>query len=310
MGNSLFDIKGKIALVTGSTHGLGMAMAKGLGHAGATIIINGNSSQPKIDEAVLEFKKEGITVFGYKFNVAVESEVITAISKIESEVGPIDILINNAGIIKRIPLIEMDVADFKEVVDIDLVSPFIVSKHVAKGMIARQQGKIINICSMMSELGRNGVGAYAAAKGGLKMLTKNMATEWAKHNVQVNGIGPGYFATTQTEPIRVDGHPFNEFIINRTPAAKWGNPDDLSGAAIFLSSRASDFVNGHILYVDGGILATIGKPSFGIISLIVLFFIVEYALLLMLLTCLHLLQLKLQYLPQHPADVLGSSTAW
>jgi len=261
MGSSLFDIKGKIALVTGSTHGLGMAMAKGLGHAGATIIINGNSSQPKIDEAVLEFKNEGITAFGYKFNVAVESEVIAAISKIESEVGPIDILINNAGIIKRIPLIEMEVSDFKEVVDIDLVSPFIVSKHVAKGMIARQQGKIINICSMMSELGRNGVGAYAAAKGGLKMLTKNMATEWAKHNVQVNGIGPGYFATSQTEPIRVDGHPFNEFIIHRTPAAKWGNPDDLSGAAIFLSSKASDFVNGHILYVDGGILATIGKPS-------------------------------------------------
>jgi gluconate 5-dehydrogenase len=261
MGSSLFDIKGKIALVTGSTHGLGMAMAKGLGHAGATIIINGNSSQPKIDEAVLEFKKEGIIAFGYKFNVAIESEVIEAISKIESEVGPIDILINNAGIIKRIPLIEMQVSDFKEVVDIDLVSPFIVSKHVAKGMIARQQGKIINICSMMSELGRNGVGAYAAAKGGLKMLTKNMATEWAKHNVQVNGIGPGYFATTQTEPIRVDGHPFNEFIINRTPAAKWGNPDDLSGAAIFLSSKASDFVNGHILYVDGGILATIGKPT-------------------------------------------------
>jgi gluconate 5-dehydrogenase len=261
MGSSLFDIKGKIALVTGSTHGLGMAMAKGLGHAGATIIINGNSSQTKIDEAVLEFKNEGIKAFGYKFNVAKESEVIEAISKIESEVGPIDILINNAGIIKRIPLIEMEVSDFKEVVDIDLVSPFIVSKHVAKGMIARQQGKIINICSMMSELGRNGVGAYAAAKGGLKMLTKNMATEWAKHNVQVNGIGPGYFATTQTEPIRVDGHPFNEFIINRTPAAKWGNPDDLSGAAIFLSSKASDFVNGHILYVDGGILATIGKPS-------------------------------------------------
>ena len=260
MKNS-FDLTGKIALVTGSTHGLGMAMAKGLGHAGATIIINGKSSQPKIDEAVLEFKNEGITAFGYKFNVAIESEVIAAISKIESEVGPIDILINNAGIIKRIPLIEMEVADFKEVVDIDLVSPFIVSKHVAKGMISRQQGKIINICSMMSELGRNGVGAYAAAKGGLKMLTKNMATEWAKHNVQVNGIGPGYFATSQTEPIRVDGHPFNEFIIHRTPAAKWGNPDDLSGAAIFLSSKASDFVNGHILYVDGGILATIGKPS-------------------------------------------------
>ena len=261
MGISLFDLTGKIALVTGSTHGLGMAMAKGLGRAGATIIVNGNSSQPKIDEAVLKFKKEGIQAFGYKFNVANENEVIAAISKIESEVGAIDILINNAGIIKRIPLIEMEVSEFKEVIDIDLVSPFIVSKHVAKGMIARQEGKIINICSMMSELGRNSVGAYAAAKGGLKMLTKNMATEWGRHNVQVNGIGPGYFATEQTAPIRIDGHPFNDFIINRTPAAKWGNPDDLSGAAIFLSSKASDFVNGHILYVDGGILATIGKPS-------------------------------------------------
>jgi len=261
MGISLFDLTGKIALVTGSTHGLGMAMAKGLGRAGATIIVNGNSSQAKIDEAVFEFKKEGIQAFGYKFNVAEESDVVAAISKIESEVGAIDILINNAGIIKRIPLIEMEVSEFKEVVDIDLVSPFIVSKHVAKGMIARQHGKIINICSMMSELGRNSVGAYAAAKGGLKMLTKNMATEWGKHNVQVNGIGPGYFATEQTAPIRMDGHPFNDFIINRTPAAKWGNPDDLSGAAIFLSSKASDFVNGHILYVDGGILATIGKPS-------------------------------------------------
>jgi gluconate 5-dehydrogenase len=261
MSNSLFNIQGKIALVTGSTHGLGMAMARGLGLAGATIVVNGNSSQEKIDKAVAEYQKEGINAVGYKFNVVNEQEVITAIEKIEKEVGPIDILINNAGIIKRIPLLEMEVADFKEVVDIDLVSPFIVSKHVVKGMVARKQGKVINICSMMSELGRNSVGAYAAAKGGLKMLTQNMATEWAKHNIQVNGIGPGYFATSQTEPIRVDGHPFNEFIINRTPAAKWGDPNDLAGAAIFLSSKASDFVNGHILYVDGGILATIGKPS-------------------------------------------------
>jgi gluconate 5-dehydrogenase len=261
MSNSLFNIQGKIALVTGSTHGLGMAMARGLGLAGATIVVNGNSSQEKIDKAVAEYQKEGINAVGYKFNVVNEQEVITAIEKIEKEVGPIDILINNAGIIKRIPLLEMEVADFKEVVDIDLVSPFIVSKHVVKGMVARKQGKVINICSMMSELGRNSVGAYAAAKGGLKMLTQNMATEWAKHNIQVNGIGPGYFATSQTEPIRVDGHPFNEFIINRTPAAKWGDPNDLAGAAIFLSSKVSDFVNGHILYVDGGILATIGKPS-------------------------------------------------
>lgn len=261
MSASLFDIKGKNALVTGSTHGLGMAMARGLGLAGATVIVNGNSSQEKIDNAVSEYKKEGINAVGYKFNVANEAEVIAAVAKIEAEVGQIDILINNAGIIKRTPLIEMEVADFKEVIDIDLVSPFIVSKHVVKGMIARKEGKVINICSMMSELGRNSVGAYAAAKGGLKMLTQNMATEWAKHNVQVNGIGPGYFATSQTAAIRVDGHPFNDFIINRTPAAKWGDPNDLAGAAIFLSAKASDFVSGHILYVDGGILATIGKPS-------------------------------------------------
>lgn len=261
MLQELFNVKGKVALVTGSTHGLGMAMAMGLGKAGATIIVNGNSSQEKIDNAVAEYKKAGINAIGYKFNVANEDEVINNIKKIETEVGNIDILVNNAGIIKRTPLVDMEVEDFKQVLDIDLVSPFIVSKHVVKGMIERKAGKIINICSMMSELGRNTVGAYAAAKGGLVMLTKNMATEWARFNIQVNGIGPGYFATSQTAPIRVDGHPFNEFIVNRTPAAKWGDPNDLAGAAIFLSAKASDFVNGHILYVDGGILATIGKPS-------------------------------------------------
>ena len=261
MSISLFDVKGKNALVTGSTHGLGMAMARGLGLAGATIIVNGNSSQEKIDKAVAEYKSEGINAVGYKFNVTDEAEVKAAIAKIQEEVGHIDILINNAGIIKRTPLIEMEVADFKQVIDVDLVSPFIVSKHVVPAMIERKAGKVINICSMMSELGRNSVGAYAAAKGGLKMLTQNMATEWAKHNIQVNGIGPGYFATSQTAPIRVDGHPFNDFIVNRTPAAKWGDPDDLAGAAIFLSSKASDFVNGQVVYVDGGILATIGKPS-------------------------------------------------
>ena len=260
MSLELFDLKGKIALVTGSTHGLGMSMAMGLGKAGATLVVNGNSSQQKIDKAIKEYEREGIKAFGYKFNVTDEVQVIEAIDKIQKEVGPIDILVNNAGIIKRTPLEEMEVADFSQVIDIDLVSPFIVSKHVVKSMIARKQGKIINICSMMSELGRDSVGAYAAAKGGLKMLTKNMATEWAKHNIQTNGIGPGYFATSQTAPIRAEGHPFNDFIINRTPAAKWGDPDELMGAAIFLASKASDFVNGHILYVDGGILATIGKP--------------------------------------------------
>ena len=261
MSIQLFDLSGKVALITGGTHGLGMAMAMGLGKAGATLVINGASSQDKLDNAVAQYKDEGLNAFGYLFDVTNESKVIENIAKIEKEVGAIDILVNNAGIIKRTPLEEMEVKDFEQVLSVDLVSPFIMSKHVIKGMINRREGKIINICSMMSELGRNTVGAYAAAKGGLKMLTKNMATEWSKYNVQVNGIGPGYFATTQTEPIRVDGHPFNEFIISRTPAGRWGDPEDLQGAAIFLASKASDFVSGQIVYVDGGILATIGKPS-------------------------------------------------
>lgn len=261
MSTALFDLTGKVALVTGATHGLGMAMAKGIGRAGATVIINGNSSQEKIDKALAAFKADGIQAFGYRFDVTDEKAVIQAVTQIEKEVGSIDILVNNAGIIKRIPLAEMEVADFEQVVKVDLVSPFIVSKAVVKGMIHRKAGKIINICSMMSELGRNTVGAYAAAKGGLKMLTQNMCVEWAPHNIQVNGIGPGYFATEQTKPIRVDGHPFNEFIINRTPAGVWGEPDQLQGTAVFLSSEASNFVNGQVLYVDGGILATIGKPA-------------------------------------------------
>lgn len=261
MSMNLFDLTGKIALITGATHGLGKAMAIGLGQAGATLVINGASSQEKLNNAVADYKALGLKAHGYLFDVTKETQVIENIAKIEKEVGQIDILVNNAGIIKRIPLEDMEVADFEEVIKVDLVSPFIVSKHVVKGMIARKEGKIINICSMMSELGRNTVGAYAAAKGGLKMLTRNMATEWAKHNIQVNGIGPGYFATAQTAPIRIDGHPFNDFIVGRTPAGKWGDPDDLQGAAIFLSSKASNFVNGQIVYVDGGILATIGKPS-------------------------------------------------
>jgi gluconate 5-dehydrogenase len=260
MSINLFDLTGKTALITGGVHGLGMAMAKGLGQAGARIVVN-DLSQEAIDKAVAEYQSVGIEAYGYVFNVTDEKAVIAAINKIETEVAPIDILINNAGIIKRTPIIEMEVEDFTAVINVDLISPFIVSKNVAKGMIQRGGGKIINICSMMSELGRDSVSAYAAAKGGLKMLTKNMATEWAKFNIQTNGIGPGYFATSQTAPIRVDGHPFNEFIVSRTPAGRWGDPDDLQGAAIFLSSKASDFVNGHIVYVDGGILATIGKPS-------------------------------------------------
>lgn len=260
MSLQLFDLTGKTALVTGATHGLGMAIATGLANAGAKIIINDVFSD-KLDAAREAYQKNGVDISTYQLDVTDEGAVNEMIPRMEKEVAPIDILVNNAGIIKRIPILEMKADEFREVLDVDLTGPFIMSKAVAPGMIARGHGKIINMCSMMSELGRNTVSAYAAAKGGLKMLTRNMATEWARHNIQINGIGPGYFATAQTEPIRVDGHPFNEFIINRTPAGKWGDPEELAGTAIFLASDASNFVNGIVVYVDGGILATIGKPS-------------------------------------------------
>jgi len=261
MSNPLFDLSGKVALVTGATHGLGMAMATGLGEAGATVVVNERTSQEKIDAALEKYRSRGISAHGYLFDITDETAVQSAVARIGQEVGPIDILVNNAGIIKRVPLLDMPLADFEEVIRTDLTGAFVMTRPVVKSMIERGGGKVINICSMMSELGRDSVGAYAAAKGGLKMLTRNMATEWARYNVQVNGIGPGYFATSQTEPIRVDGHPFNDFIIQRTPAGRWGDPDDLQGAAVFLASKASDFVTGQVLYVDGGILATIGKPS-------------------------------------------------
>lgn len=257
---NLFNLTHKNALITGGTHGLGMAIAEGLAMAGAQLIITGTTPS-KMEEAIAYYQSKGYRAKGYLFDVTDEKAARENVEKITNEIGDIHILVNNAGIIKRELAITMPVADFRKVIDVDLVGPFIMSQLVAKQMIARKEGKIINICSMMSELGRNSVSAYAAAKGGLKMLTKNLATEWAKHNIQVNGIGPGYFATSQTEPIRVDGHPFNEFIISRTPAARWGNPEDLAGTAVFLASKASDFVNGQIIYVDGGILATIGKPS-------------------------------------------------
>ena len=261
MSTSLFDLSGKLALVTGATHGLGMAMAEGLGNAGAKLVITGHSSQEKLDNAVAQLREKGYDAHGYLFNVTNEDEVNEMVPVIEQEQGPIDVLVNNAGIIRRVPLLEMDLAEWNLVLQTNLTGVMVMTRPVVKRMIERGAGKIINICSMMSELGRDSVSAYAASKGGLKMLTQNMATEWARHNIQVNGIGPGYFATSQTAPIRVDGHPFNEFIIGRTPAGRWGNPEDLQGAAVFLSSKASDFVNGQVVYVDGGILATIGKPS-------------------------------------------------
>ena len=261
MSQSLFDLTGKLALVTGATHGLGMAMAEGLGNAGAKLVITGHSSQEKLDGAVEQLREKGYDAHGYLFDVTEEAVVNDMVGVIEQEQGPIDVLVNNAGIIRRVPLLEMELSEWNKVLDTNLTGVMVMTRPVVRRMIERGAGKIINICSMMSELGRDSVSAYAAAKGGLKMLTRNMATEWARHNIQVNGIGPGYFATSQTAPIRVDGHPFNDFIINRTPAGRWGNPEDLQGAAVFLSSDASNFVSGQIIYVDGGILATIGKPT-------------------------------------------------
>ena len=237
-----------------------MAMATALAEAGAHIIVNCHTPS-KLEAAREAYAEKGIEVHTYLFDVTDEAEVERSIPLLEKEVAPIDILVNNAAVIKRIPILEMSAADFRKILDVNLTGQFIMAKTIARGMVERGYGKIINMCSMMSELGRRTVSAYAAAKGGLKMLTRNMATEWARYNIQINGIGPGYFATEQTAPIRKDGHPLHEFIISRTPAGRWGNPEDLGGAAVFLASRASDFVNGQVVYVDGGLLATIGKPA-------------------------------------------------
>lgn len=253
----MFDLTGKVALITGGTHGIGMAIAKALASAGARICVN-DIFEDKLAACKKAYAEDGIDVFTLVFDVTKEEDVDRGISIIESSVGPIDILVNNAGIIKRMPILNMPVEDFKQVIEIDLIAPFIVSKRVAPSMISRGAGKIINICSMMSVYGRNSVSAYASAKGGLKLLTANMCCEWAKHNIQINGIGPGYIATAQTEAIRVNGHPFNNLVMTRTPAGRWGDPEDLGGAAVFLASAASNYVNGHVLFVDGGILANFG----------------------------------------------------
>ena len=250
-------------MVTGAAYGIGFAMARALANAGAKIAFNCRGKQ-HMEEALAQYKAEGIEAKGYLCDVTKEDDVKAMVADIEQTLGTIDILVNNAGIIKRIPMTEMSVEDFRQVIDIDLTAAFIMSKAVIPGMIQKGGGKIINICSMMSELGRETVSAYAAAKGGLKMLTRNIASEYGEYNIQCNGIGPGYIATPQTAPLREpqpDGsrHPFDSFIIAKTPAARWGTPEDLEGPIVFLASNASDFINGHVLYVDGGILAYIGK---------------------------------------------------
>jgi len=253
----LFDLTGKVALVTGGTHGIGLAVGLLLGKAGARVCVN-DLQDDKLDNCREIFRREGLDVFTLKFNVTDENDVDKGITLIEKNIGPVDILVNNAGIIKRIPILDMPVTDFRQVIEVDLVAPLIVSKRVAPGMIKKRSGKIINMCSMMSVYGRNTVSAYASAKGGLKLLTQNMTCEWAKYNIQINGIGPGYISTAQTAPIRENGHPFNDLVMTRTPAGRWGEPEDVANAALFLASNASNFVNGHILYVDGGILANFG----------------------------------------------------
>ncbi|MBO5352772.1 MAG: gluconate 5-dehydrogenase [Lachnospiraceae bacterium] len=258
-----FSLEGKIALVTGASYGIGFAIASAYAKCGATIVFN-DIKQELVDKGLAAYEELGIKAHGYVCDVTNEEQVTAMIAQIEKEVGVIDILVNNAGIIKRIPMCEMSAAEFRQVIDVDLNAPFIMSKAVIPSMIQKGHGKIINICSMMSELGRETVSAYAAAKGGLKMLTKNICSEYGKYNIQCNGIGPGYIATPQTAPLREvqpDGsrHPFDQFIIAKTPQERWGEAEDLAGPAVFLASDASNFVNGHILYVDGGILAYIGK---------------------------------------------------
>ena len=258
-----FSLEGKVALVTGGGSGIGFGITCALYKAGAKVCFNQRSVE-KVNKALKEFENEGVKAYGYVCDVTKEDEVNKLVKKINEEVGVIDILVNNAGIIKRIPMCDMSAEEFRQVIDVDLNAPFIVSKAVIPGMIEKGHGKIINICSMMSELGRETVSAYAAAKGGLKMLTRNICSEYGEANIQCNGIGPGYIITPLTEPLtrrlpNGERQPFDNFIISKTPAGRWGTPEDLMGPAVFLASDASNFVNGHILYVDGGILAYIGK---------------------------------------------------
>lgn len=258
-----FRLDGKVALVTGASYGIGFAIATALASAGASIVFN-DIRQELVEKGLRAYEAEGIPARGYVCDVTDEGQVQDMVRQIERDAGGVDILVNNAGIIKRVPMLDMSAEDFRKVIDVDLNAPFLVSKACIPGMIRKGRGKIINICSMMSELGRETVSAYAAAKGGLKMLTRNICAEYGAYNIQCNGIGPGYIATPQTQPLRErqpDGsrHPFDQFIVAKTPAARWGTTEDLMGPAIFLASDASDFVNGHVLYVDGGILAYIGK---------------------------------------------------
>ncbi|MEM8783035.1 MAG: SDR family oxidoreductase [Planctomycetota bacterium] len=253
-GAALFDLSGKRALVTGSSRGLGLAMARGLAEAGAHVVLNGRNGDT-LHAAAAALREDGLAARAAAFDVCDEASVKAGVAEVLAS-GAIDVLVNNVGIHDRAPLAEMTADQWRCVIDANLTSAFLVSRHVAPSMIERRSGKVIHTCSLMSEACRPTTGNYAAAKGGLKMLTRAMATEWAKHNVQVNGIGPGYFATELTRPL-VDDPEFNAWVCQRTPAGRWGDPKELVGAAVFLASAASDYVNGQIVYVDGGLLAAI-----------------------------------------------------
>ena len=258
---SLFNVRGKSVLVTGASQGIGFTLASGYAREGAEVYLNARDPL-KLEGAVKALKEENLEVTGLHFDVTDSDQVAEAIDTMAKRSGKVDVVINNAGIIRRHKMEEYPEEDWEAVIRTDLTAPFFVAKNAVRYMMSQGQGKIINICSVMSEIGRVQVGAYTAAKGGLKMLTKNMAAEWGRYNIQVNGIGPGYIATPINEEYRSPGNPLNHYILSRTPAGRWGTPSDLIGAAIFLGSAASDYVNGHILYVDGGLLATLGDPNF------------------------------------------------
>lgn len=258
-----FSLEGKVAWITGASYGLGLAYAVAYAESGARIVFN-DINQELVDKGMAEYKKLGIDAYGAVCDVTKEDQVQKFVADVEAKVGTIDILVNNAGIIKRIPMHEMTVEQWNQVIDVDLTGPFICSKAVIPAMMKKGSGKIINACSMMSEFGRETVSAYAAAKGGLKMLTRNICSEYGQYNIQCNAIGPGYIATPQTAPLREKGpngemHPFDRFIRSKTPAQRWGKTEDLMGLAVFLASPASDFINGQVVYIDGGISAYIGQ---------------------------------------------------
>ena len=251
MSQDLFNLERKIALITGSGQGIGYSLAEGLGNAGCRIILN-DIDDKRLTTSVKNLAERGMTVYGSVFDVTDEDRVHTEITHIEQDIGPIDILINNAGITIRRTLEEFKLEDWKKIIDINLTGAFITAKSAAQGMIKRKQGKIINICSVQSQLARPTIAPYTASKGGLKLLTQGMATDWGKYNIQVNGIAPGYIKTELTKKLYEDKD-FDAWLCARTPANRWGDPHELVGAAIFLSSKASDYVNGHVIYVDGGL---------------------------------------------------------